>query len=74
MQIVLACGLLSVASAGLLAGPHGALSSQNLILGAPGLAPGYGHGFAGPAIAGPAFGAPALGYGLGIFCFPLYKN
>lgn len=58
--MLFACALISVARAGLLAGGHGALSTQSIVLGAPALAHGYGGYAAAPAIA-----APALGYGLG---------
>lgn len=59
--MLFACALVGVARAGLIAGGHGALSSQSIVLGAPALAHGYGGYAAAPAIA-----APALGYGLGI--------
>lgn len=56
LQVMFACALVSVARAGLLAAPHGALSTQSIVLGAPALAHGYG---------GYAAAAPAYGYGLG---------
>ncbi|CAH1644463.1 unnamed protein product [Spodoptera littoralis] len=59
-KVLFACALVGVARAGLIAGGHGALSSQSIVLGAPALAHGYGGYAAAPAIA-----APALGYGLG---------
>ncbi|KAM3962322.1 cuticle protein 7-like [Aphomia sociella] len=57
-KVVIACMLLSVAYGGLLA-PHGALSSQSLVLGSPA----YGAAYGAPAYAS-AYGAP-LGLGLG---------
>ncbi|XP_072940704.1 larval cuticle protein A2B-like [Epargyreus clarus] len=53
-KVVVACALLAVAQAGLLASPHGAISSQSIVLGHPA-----------PAIAAPAIAAPAYGLGLG---------
>ncbi|KAG6463534.1 cuticle protein 7 [Manduca sexta] len=74
-KVVIVCGLLSVARAGILAGHGGgAVSSQSIVLGAPaishGYAPAISHGYA-PAIshsyaaAAPAIAAPAYGFGLG---------
>ncbi|XP_004931961.1 cuticle protein 8-like [Bombyx mandarina] len=54
-KVVVLCVLVAVARAGLIA-PHGAVSSQSIVLGTPAIA----HGYAAPAIA-----APAYGYGLG---------
>ncbi|KAJ8732896.1 hypothetical protein PYW07_015495 [Mythimna separata] len=63
-KVLFACALIGVARAGLIAGGHGALSTQSIVLGAPALAHGYG-GYGGYAAAAPAIAAPALGYGLG---------
>ncbi|XP_075970769.1 cuticle protein 19-like [Anticarsia gemmatalis] len=57
-KVLVACALVSVARAGLIAAGHGALSSQSIVLGAPALAHGY-------AAAAPAIAAPAYGLGLG---------
>lgn len=54
-QVVVVCALVSVVYGGVIA-PHGALSAQSLVFGAPAL----GHG-----IAAPAYAAPAYGLGLG---------
>lgn len=80
-QVVVSCALLSVVRGGLIAGPHGAISSQGLVLGAPGIAHaglgygglGYGGlGYGGLGYGGLGYGgavaAPAIagpGYGLG---------
>ncbi|KAL0840206.1 hypothetical protein ABMA28_015495 [Loxostege sticticalis] len=56
VKAILACALVALARGGLIAAPHGALSSQSIVLGAPGYA---AHGYAG-GYAAPAFG---LGHG-----------
>ncbi|XP_061710141.1 cuticle protein 7-like [Cydia pomonella] len=50
-KVILTCALISMARGGLIAAPHGALSSSSLVLG------GLGHGLAAPAL--------GLGYGHG---------
>ncbi|XP_023954658.1 cuticle protein 8-like [Bicyclus anynana] len=60
-KAIVACALLVVAQGGLIASPHGAVSSQSIVLGHP--AP-IARAIA-PAYAAPALAAPALGYGLG---------
>ncbi|CAH0407857.1 unnamed protein product [Chilo suppressalis] len=58
---MLACGLVSLARGGLIASPHGALSSQSIVLGTPGYggyaAPGYG------GYAAPGYGGYGIGHG-----------
>lgn len=56
-QAIVAFALLVVAQGGLIASPHGAISSQSIVLGHP--AP------VARAYAAPAYAAPAYGYGLG---------
>ncbi|XP_050668993.1 cuticle protein-like [Leptidea sinapis] len=65
-KAIVACALLVVVHGGLIASPHGAVSSQSIVLGHP--APAYAApAYAAPAYAAPALAAPAygLGYGLG---------
>lgn len=57
---------MSVASAGLIAAPHGALSSQSIVLGAGAL--GHGYAAAAPVLAAPSYGYGGLG--LGMVCMP----
>ncbi|CAF4898440.1 unnamed protein product [Pieris macdunnoughi] len=55
-KAIVACALLVVAQGGLIAAPHGAISSQSIVLGHPA-----------PAVAAaPAYGYGGLGYGLGL--------
>ncbi|XP_059052462.1 cuticle protein 8-like [Achroia grisella] len=56
VKVILLCALISVSRGGIIA-PPGAISSQSIVLGAPG----YGV----PAYGAPAYAAPALGLGLG---------
>lgn len=56
---------MSVVRGGLIASPHGAISSQSIVLGHP--APAYARAYAAPAYAAPALAAPAYAsYGLGL--------
>lgn len=52
-----------VAQGGLIASPHGAISSQSIVLGHP--APAIATHAVGPAYAAPALAATAYGFGLG---------
>ncbi|XP_063361589.1 cuticle protein 7-like [Cydia amplana] len=69
-KVILICALISMARGGLIAAPHGALSSSSLVLGglghglaAPALGVGYGHG--GVVAHGAAYGlAHGTPYGL----------
>ncbi|XP_049866474.1 cuticle protein 7-like [Pectinophora gossypiella] len=60
-KVIIACALLSVACAGVIA-PHGALSAQSIVLGAPGI----GHAVAAPALAAPVLGGYGALGGLGL--------
>lgn len=58
--MIVSCALLSVVRGGLIAAPHGAISAQGLVLGAPGLAH-AGLGYGGLGYGGLGYGG--LGYG-----------
>lgn len=59
--MIVSCALLSLVHGGLIASPHGALSAQSLVLGAPG-GLGYGGlGYGGLGYGG--LGPGGLGYG-----------
>ncbi|CAG4941725.1 unnamed protein product [Parnassius apollo] len=62
-KLVGACALLSVVRGGLIASPHGAVSSQSIILGHPASAPAYATAYAAPAYARTY--TPTYGIGLG---------
>ncbi|CAG9784935.1 unnamed protein product [Diatraea saccharalis] len=81
VKLILTCGLVSLARGGLIAAPHGALSSQSIVLGAPA----YGAGYAAPALgigsavvshAAPFLRAPIASYGhaapVEIYAHPRY--
>ncbi|XP_026485934.1 cuticle protein 7-like [Vanessa tameamea] len=59
-KAIVACALLVVAQGGLIASPHGAISSQSIVLGHP--APAIATHAVGPALAAPAYGL-GLGHG-----------
>lgn len=58
--MIVSCALLSVVRGGLIAAPHGAVSAQGLLLGAPGIAR-AGYGYGGLGYGGLGYGG--LGYG-----------
>ncbi|XP_026328911.1 cuticle protein 7-like [Hyposmocoma kahamanoa] len=60
VKVIVSCALLSVVRGGLIAAPHGAVSSQGLLLGAPGIAR-AGYGYGGLGYGGLGYGG--LGYG-----------
>ncbi|CAH0728878.1 unnamed protein product, partial [Brenthis ino] len=62
-KVIVACALLVVAQGGLIASPHGAISSQSIVLGHP--APAITAHAVAPALAAPAYGAYGA-YGLGL--------
>ncbi|XP_045446130.1 cuticle protein 8-like [Melitaea cinxia] len=62
-KAIVACAFLVVAQGGLIASPHGAISSQSIVLGHP--APAIATHAVGPAYAAPALAATAYGFGLG---------
>ncbi|KAL4710531.1 hypothetical protein ACJJTC_008933 [Scirpophaga incertulas] len=83
LKVAFVCGLISVARGGLIAAPHGALSSQSIVLGAPGLAApayaaplGLGHG-AVVAHAAPVISAPLASYAhaapVEVYAHPRYQ-
>ncbi|CAH2075431.1 unnamed protein product, partial [Iphiclides podalirius] len=60
-KVVVVCALVSIVRGGLIASPHGAISSQSIVLGHP--APAYARTYAAPALAAPAYASYGLGLG-----------
>ncbi|XP_068630711.1 cuticle protein 7-like [Battus philenor] len=63
-KIVVVCALMSIVHGGLIASPHGAISSQSIVLGHPAPAAYAAPAYAAPALAAPAY-ASSFGLGLG---------